>query len=65
MTRQRELPSVAVSTAAKKRTVSAMNDEHHDKWARAAVRELMQRCLRGLAQHFTALACGLDPDELL
>lgn len=46
-------------------TVRPMDTEHTDEWARAAVRELMQRCLRGLAQHFIALAAGLDTDELL
>lgn len=38
---------------------------HDDQWAEAAVRELLQRCLRGLAQHFIALASGLDVDPEL
>jgi hypothetical protein len=36
------------------------SDDELQAWASEQVRELLQRCLRGLAQHFTALACGLD-----
>jgi hypothetical protein len=59
---QRPLPSVAVSAAGKKWTVAAMDDETTNEWARDAVRELLQRCMRGLAQYFALLASGLDAE---
>jgi hypothetical protein len=42
-----------------------MNDDIDEAWAALAVRELVQRCLRGLAQHFMCLASGLEVDPEL
>ena len=39
-----------------------MDDETTNEWARDAVRELLQRCMRGLAQYFALLASGLDAE---
>ena len=47
------------------RRPKAMEDDIDEAWAALAVRELVQRCLRGLAQHFIALASGLDVDPEL
>lgn len=43
-------------------TPQTPSDEELQAWATDAVELLLQHCLRGLAQHFIALASGLDTE---